>query len=427
MPEALPPLALLSLPPLAHNRTPPDMSAEPQQAIRFLLLLGEGLHRFGAPSHRIEEALSAAAARLGLTARFFATPTSLYAAFGPPEEQRTSLIRVEPGAVDLEKLSALDALVEDVIAARLGVDAGWARAQELLASAPRYGPLEEVAAYGLASGSAALLLGGGLAEGAAAGAVGTALGTLSRATAPLPAVARVYELLAAFVAAAAAALIAHHFPVSAGMATLAGLIVLVPGLTLTVALNEIAMRHLSSGTARLTGAAVVFLEIIFGVAVAQQLTSGLEPLLHEPAHPLPAWARPFALLLTVPALMVLFRAPARALGWILAACFLALLGARLGARWLSPELGACMGAFFLGLGSNAYERWLRRPSSVPLVPGMVILVPGSLGFRSLSALLQRETLAGIETAFAMTMVAISIVAGLLLAGAVLPPRRGAPP
>jgi uncharacterized membrane protein YjjB (DUF3815 family) len=57
-----------------------------------------------------------------------------------------------------------------------------------------------------------------------------------------------------------------------------------------------------------------------------------------------------------------------------------------------------------------------------MLPGILMLVPGSLGFQSLSALVERDVLSGLGTAFAVGLVAISLVAGLLVAAAILPPR-----
>ena len=51
----------------------------------------------GRDPHRIEEMLSDAAEQLGLEGQFFTTPTSIFAAFGTQETQRTFLVRVEPG------------------------------------------------------------------------------------------------------------------------------------------------------------------------------------------------------------------------------------------------------------------------------------------------------------------------------------------
>jgi len=54
---------------------------------------------------------------------------------------------------------------------------------------------------------------------------------------------------------------------------------------------------------------------------------------------------------------------------------------------------------------------------------VLLLVPGSMGFRGMESLLDRDTLTGVETVFAMFVVAIAIVAGLLIANALVQPRR----
>jgi uncharacterized membrane protein YjjB (DUF3815 family) len=46
-----------------------------------------------------------------------------------------------------------------------------------------------------------------------------------------------------------------------------------------------------------------------------------------------------------------------------------------------------------------------------------------MGFRGMASLLDRDTLTGVESVFAMFIVATAIVAGLLIANAVVSPRR----
>jgi uncharacterized membrane protein YjjB (DUF3815 family) len=53
----------------------------------------------------------------------------------------------------------------------------------------------------------------------------------------------------------------------------------------------------------------------------------------------------------------------------------------------------------------------------------LFLVPGSLGLRGLTQLLELDPAQGIELTFKMLLVAASLVAGLLLAAAVLSPPR----
>ena len=57
------------------------------------------------------------------------------------------------------------------------------------------------------------------------------------------------------------------------------------------------------------------------------------------------------------------------------------------------------------------------------MPGILLLVPGSIGYRSLASLLRREVVLGVETAFQMMLIAVALVAGMLIANIVSPHRR----
>jgi uncharacterized membrane protein YjjB (DUF3815 family) len=90
---------------------------------------------------------------------------------------------------------------------------------------------------------------------------------------------------------------------------------------------------------------------------------------------------------------------------------------------MGVAFGTFTGSFAVALASSAFERWKKRPSAVVLVPGILLLVPGSIGFRSLVSLMDRKVVAGLETAFSMILTAIALVAGLLIASVVAPEPR----
>lgn len=391
----------------------------------FVLKLGRALHTYGYPAHRLEEALTAVSARLGLRTQFFSAPTALFASFGSEEEQKTFQIRVDPGGVNLEKLALLDDVAAEVARGRLSPAFGAARVDAIVAKPPPYGPLLTTLSFALASGAASRFFGGGWREIVASSIIGLAIGLLALAAERFPPMARAFEPAAATLAALLATAASREAgPVSVYIATVAGLIVLIPGFPLTVAMTELATRNLVSGTARLVGACGTFLAIGFGVALG---TTVGERLLGEAplaqARGLPGWTEWAALLLAPLAFTVLLRAQARDTGWIVASGVLGYSGARLGAGLLGAELGAFVGALAVGVGGNAYARWLGRPAAVTIVPGILLLVPGSIGFRSFASLLDQQTVVGVESAFRMTLVAISLVTGLLFANIVLSPRR----
>ena len=407
---------------------PPDraVSAEPQdEAIGFVLELGRALHSHGYPAHRLEGVMDRVARHFGLEGQFFSQPTSIFAGFGRQDLQHTYLMRVEPGGIRLEKLAALDAVVSAVLAGRVGAASGRARIEAIEAAPAPYGPALTVLAFGVASGASAVFLGGGVREVAAAAAIGVAVGLLSLASERWPATARVFEPVAACVASALAVSIARFAgPCSVYVATLAGIIVLLPGLTLTTAMTELSTRNLASGTARLSGATMLFIAIAFGVAMGRRIAESLfgVPLGTEP-RPLPPGAEAIALVLAPFALSVLLRAPRREVSWVLLVGVLGFAGGRLGARLLSPELGIFVGAFTAGLASNLYARYRDRPAPVTLVPAILLLVPGSVGFRSLVSLLDRQVVLGVEAAFRMVIMLAALVAGLLISGVVAPGRK----
>ena len=94
-----------------------------------------------------------------------------------------------------------------------------------------------------------------------------------------------------------------------------------------------------------------------------------------------------------------------------------------GAKGLGAELGVFVGALLVGMASNLYARLLNRPATITLVPGILLLVPGSIGFRSLASLLDREVVLGVETAFRMGLMAVALVAGILVSNIIAPPKR----
>lgn len=399
-------------------------------AVQLVERLGRALHAYGSSSHRLESALDRVSRRLGLEGQFFSTPTGIMASFLPLDATasvapRTVLLRVEPGEIDLEKLSDLDAVLGRLMREELEPPDALDEVEAIVERPHRYGQLLTFLAFALASGGAARFFGGGLRECAAAAVIGLFTGLLAWVAARLENASRLYETVAALVAAfTAIAAAAYWGPLAHGVVIVAALIVLVPGMTLTLAMTELATRNLVSGAARLSGALLVFMTIGVGFAVGSRLGTAVFGAAgaHDPG-PQPLWSEALALVITAGALLVLFRGHPRDYGWFLLGSTLSIVGSRTGAGLLGPELGAVIGALMVGVGSNLVARLRDRPVALMQMPGLMLLVPGSLGFRSVTALVAADTLSGVQTAFTVVLVAISLVTGLLMANVLVPPRR----
>lgn len=398
------------------NERSVDTSAE------LLVSLARALGAAGTPAHRVEEALTLCARRLGVDGEFFATPTGVFASLDREGGSRTHLLRIEPGETNLERMTDLGAVLDGLLEGRVSPEEGLQRVKELVAKGTRYSRGLTLGCFCLVSACAARFFGGGVRELAGAAAAGLLVGLIivfggSR-------IARLGEFLAGVAAAAVGVGLASAWgPASSQTIMLAGLIVLIPGLTLTLAVSELANRNLVAGTARLVGALTTFVSIGFGVALGQRV-GVLVP--QGPAGArwlLPDWSLPVSLVVVAFPLTALFKARPRQVWAVMGAAFVAYYGASLGTGWLGAELGACIASFLVGAASNAYARVTGEPAAVPLLPGILLLVPGSVGFASVKLLVERDTVAGVATAFEMLFVAVSLVAGLLLASAVVQSRR----
>ncbi|MEZ4362079.1 MAG: threonine/serine exporter family protein [Kofleriaceae bacterium] len=442
---------------------PPPQTSE----IGFILAVARALHRYGTPAHRLEEAVELVSARLGLDCEVFSTPTAIVMSFGEPAELRTRMLRAESTELNMSKLEAVDEITAKVADRELSPEEGLEELARVTAAPPRFSPGVVTLAQSLASGAMAVFFGGGGADVAAAAAIGLALGLLARwahrrrpappppppppdadADAPPPGrphrrsrglpvispmpppdgepsgLSRVFELVAALVAALTASLLAALWPaISASLVTVASLIVLLPGLALTVAMTELATRNLISGTARLMSAVIVLLELVVGVAIGEHLVARFLDIPRAVPTPLPPWTMWLSLAASALGVAIVLQSRWRSVGWILLACVAGTLGSRLGAAWLGKDLGVVGGAFALGVAANVYARVLDRSSQTVIVPAALLLVPGSIGFQGMISLIDRDTISGVDAMFAMFVVATAIVAGLLLANSVVSPRR----
>lgn len=143
----------------------------------------------------------------------------------------------------------------------------------------------------------------------------------------IPTVERVFPAAASFLVAMLASFAGSLWgTVSVSIATLAGLVVLLPGLMLVSALGELSTGHLPAGTAR---AAV--------------------------------W---IALLVAALAFSVLLRADRRDIPWIILAAIVAIIASDYGSRLVGSEMGPFFGSFGVAVAGWVFQRRTLRPAMV---------------------------------------------------------------
>jgi uncharacterized membrane protein YjjP (DUF1212 family) len=393
--------------------------------------LAEHLHAYGTTAQRLEGALDSVATSLQMDCEPWSNPTGMILTFSDParppgESDSTRVIRMPPGDTDLAKLCEADRIADDVVAGRMDLVAGRAALRALTKPPSTRSKIMLVLAFGLAAGAVAGLLRLPWLDIATAGGTGLLIGLLDLATRSRPQLKEagdaVAALLAGFIAIAVASFVA---PLNLNTVIVASLIVLVPGLSLTNAVNELASQHLVSGTARFAGALTTVMKLSIGTVIALTLArlAGITPQVRA-LRPQPEWIEWIALALAAYAFAVLFRTARRDYPLVMLAAVAGYLVARLaGAAWGSPA-GIFLSAMLLTAAGNGYARWMQRPGALVRVPGILMLVPGSASLRGMLNLVQQQDIAaGQAAALTVLNVLLALIAGLLFGNLVLPTRR----
>jgi uncharacterized membrane protein YjjP (DUF1212 family) len=392
----------------------------------FLVECAQSLHRYGAPAHVLEAEMVRTGARLGLAVQIFCLPTYLALSIGPLDRQRTFHLRVDPGSLQLGRRDEVHRILLQVLEGELTCAQGTRAFRELNLRPLEFGVAWRILAYGLSAAAAARFLTGGAREIAAGGVLGMVIGVLVVLSTMRRDRAAVAEFAAGIVAAVGAWFFAWMFPpMATGIVVIAGVVSLLPGYTLTTALTEVATRNLASGGSRFIGAAMTLLALGFGVAIGDRILEHLPAAAPPAVEPLAAWTILVAAVLISLSMLVLLQARVRDVFTILCAVLLGLYGARLGAMLVGPQLGVCIGAFVLAITGNLYSRISRRSPIMVIAPGLIPLVPGSLGMRGTTLIFKSDTAGGADWAVAAIVVAGSLVAGILAANVFVPPRRTA--
>jgi uncharacterized membrane protein YjjP (DUF1212 family) len=388
----------------------------------LLVRAAELLHKYGTPSHRLEGVMKRVSSTLGIDADYLYTPTSLFVSFRK-DHYRAQLLRVDAGPINLGKLAEFHDCLEIIESQEVPLSQCAESLEVIERQPPRFGFIPLAFVTGIASGTVTVFLGGGWAEMVTAICLGIVVQILNSGLNRWFPGERLFEFTAGFTCATLAILAsAFIYPLDDKITTLASLIVILPGLSVTIAMTELAHSHLSSGVSRLAGAVVIFLTLAVGVALAWRLGGSYRPEQIIPT-PLPADAKFWAALIAPLCFAIFFQARYQDWWKICPVAWLGFLATSLVQSVYGIEWGAFVGAAVIGILSNVYARFYKRPALILQMPAILLLVPGSLGYLSVTSFIDQQGLAGVESAFNMSLVAMALAGGLITANAVVAPKR----
>ena len=109
--------------------------------------------------------------------------------------------------------------------------------------------------------------------------------------------------------------------------------------------------------------------------------------------------------------------------WTFLACLITYFGSTFSNMFLGPIAGAFMAGTIAALCSGIFSRVLNLPIVLFLLPSIIILVPGSVGFKALNMLFDKNIIEGIRSIFHTASIGIALVSGIYVGSIFIKPRR----
>jgi len=331
------------------------------------------------------------------------------------------IVRQPAGSFDLAKLSMVGVLVNDISDGKVTFTEGITRLKEIDASPLPYRRTIVAVGYALCGAGFAVLLSAEWRDVLFAALLSLAVYAITLIAARSQWLANRLNFAAALAASLLANLLAVVFPGSnASVVALCAVIVLVPGLSLTLGTAELASRLTVPGINRLVDGILVTFALFVGIAVGSALVRALWSVpvpTAEAAKPL--WITFSFVILLMLGLAMVFQVRRRDIGWVLVAGGFAYLGVQVGDQ-LGNWQGAFWGALLLGIFTSLYALRLRRPGSVVMLPGIMILVPGVAAYFGLDTLQSYGIIGALPAVWGVVVQITAIIGGLYIAASVLP-------
>jgi uncharacterized membrane protein YjjP (DUF1212 family) len=392
--------------------------------VRFILRFGKALHSVGSPAHTLEGTLKALCSRLGIKGSIVSIPTAIFSSFQYGEDEVSRIERVEPSGINLGRLTVINEIVLDVIHGRASLTEGELALDRTLEKSNSYSKLLTLVCFMITSCGMLTLFGGSYGDMLASLIVGFFIGLISLIK-PDENISQIYEIIIAIFATFASYLLARFSEdINVAVVIISSMIIFMPGLNMTIAIAEVTTNNLASGSSRLVGGAMVLLKLAFGVFIGKKLSQFI--IIRGPVYSfdeLPHWILYLSVPITSFMSVIIFKA--RLKDWLPITCagIIGYVSAKLGTKILGPELGLFFGGVVVGSSSNLFARITNKPSSLFQFPGMILLVPGSIGYKSLRLFFEKNMMLGFNTAFSMLILAFSLVVGVFVGNILLRPRR----
>ncbi|KAG9325253.1 hypothetical protein KVV02_004193 [Mortierella alpina] len=395
----------------------------------YVLRLARAMIKFGAPSHRLEDAVDHTARTLELNLQCVYLPNVMIVAFTDYETHtsETHLLKVSAG-LDMYKFAQVHQILKMVTHASMPVEEAIMKLDAINMEKDLWPRWANVLSYAVASFcTAPMFFGGNWTDAGVSFLLGLLVGLMNWLSEKVPSYAHICEITMSVVVAFIAE--AMHDHVCRSAVKMAGIVILLPGYTITCSILELSSRHMISGSVRL------FYAIIFSLLLGYGLTIGASLWLlvdksNKPEEVTAVCAESLDLkwnILFVPLFAITLNIwlKAHPRQWTLAA-ILSMLGYMISfstSHWAGArtEVSSALASFVIGFCGNIYQRVTHQLTFQAVVCAIFFLVPGSIGLKGAMAWFTDDMQGGVNFALQMVIAAIAISVGLFASALVVYP------
>ncbi|CAO3652596.1 unnamed protein product [Cunninghamella blakesleeana] len=450
-----------------------DDSSSIETKKKFLCVLGKSLINDGCPCYRVESVLKHCAKVLGLEASFTFLPDSILIAFTNNDYLTESMIVKTSVAFDTGKIGTTNKVINTFIKqikANNDEDdddvkkndhkhnnkkemnnkekrsGSRSRSKQLPPSLPPHHFLPEMenclnalnkireepptcgfwgtlfAFSASAFAASPMLFSGSWYDACLSAFLGLIVGLLFVLSCKYPIYGRVFELSSSFLVAIIAR--AFHQYCCFSSVAISGIIILLPGYSMTISVMELSARNISTGTIKLVYSVVYSFILAYGLQVGSNMYSVIDPSASEPGvcdNQVPHFY--YIPLFPILSIGISYSFGSSRSQW-LTQMFCAAVGFCT-SYFLSKvipdgHMTNSIAAFTTGLYANFALKITGEAPLVPLCVGVTLLVPGSIGVRGAFASLLED---GVNHNFAVQMLtkSLGIAAGLYAAALIVYP------
>ncbi|KAF9439249.1 hypothetical protein BGZ76_007450 [Entomortierella beljakovae] len=401
----------------------------------FIIRLAKSMIKYGAPTHRLENSVDHSASLLELNLQCIYMPNVMIISFTDYETHtsETHLLRVRAG-LNMCKNSQVHRVQTLVAHSDMSIEEGIMKLDAISASAniiPRW-----LTIFGSAMTSfcaAIVFFGGTWIDAAVAFFIGIAVSLLVWLSEKVPSYAHICGITMcvtiSFIAEAT-----HNTGLCIRALKLGGIVLLLPGYSITCGVLELCSRHIITGSVRLFYSVIYSLLLGYGLTLGTSLWRLFDPSA-EPSDddPIPLqcpneelsiyWSFLLAPILSIGFSIFLNAHPKQ---WP-TSTILSMIGYatfRLISSNLSAPVGvsAVIAAFALGFIANLYQRLTGQLMFQAVACSIMVMVPGSFSVRGVMLIYEDDMTGGVNLAIHMILIAIAISVGLFASTMVVYPK-----